>query len=291
MGKENSFSWKVARKEAGMRLLPFLREKCPEAPSAKAIKRAIDGKCCTVNAQTETFSSRILKENDLVSLSDGAFEKKQTFKKIPVLYEDKELLIINKPAGLVCDAPTLKRHFPAFRGMVHRLDKETTGVLILAKTGEALEKMAALFKERAVRKVYLAIVDKAVLKQEGKIDNYLGKKQSYQGQTIYGAVAAKEGMRALTEWTCLKRGKTASLIRCEPRTGRTHQLRVHMSGMGHPILGDTQYAKRFTCPLRPQRILLHAYRLSFTHPTTSQKIAVQAPIPLDFKHAMRELGL
>ncbi len=273
--------WRVSKKEAGMHLLQFLREKYPEAPSVKAIKRAIDGKLCTVNGRIETFSSYPLKANDIVVLSKSAFALQKEVK-IPILYEDKDLLIINKPAGLISEHHTIK----ALGELAHRLDKETSGVLILAKTRAAKQKMIALFKERGVRKLYLALVDGLVDKDSGKIDNFLGKKHAFQGQTVYGSVEAKKGVRAITFWKVISRGKTASLISCEPLTGRTHQLRVHLSQMGHPILGDIQYGKKFRCPLKPQRNLLHAYSVVFVHPSTGKELKIIAPIPVDFKLAL-----
>jgi 23S rRNA pseudouridine955/2504/2580 synthase/23S rRNA pseudouridine1911/1915/1917 synthase len=278
--------WRVTKKEAGMRLLAFLREKCPEAPSVKALKRAIDSKRCLVNQQIETFSSSTLEENDIVSLSIDAFETKKSAK-ISIIHEDDDLLVINKPAGIVSDSRSL--HLKAT--LVHRLDKETSGVLVLAKNSHAKEKLVEAFKKRGVTKLYLAIVDGVIAKDEGKIENYLGKKQSYQGQTIYGSVPEKKGLQAITFWKCLQRGKTASFVSCEPITGRTHQLRVHLSEIGHPILGDAQYGKRFRCPFKPCRNLLHAYQIAFNHPTTGRPLKIIAPIPADFKHALTELQL
>lgn len=279
-----------------MRLLQFLRENCAGAPSVKAIKRAIDGKLCTVNNRTETFSSFTLSENDTVALSSLSFEKKEEAKalNVPILYEDKELLIVNKPAGLVSERKALNSCFPTHQShleLVHRLDKETSGVLILAKSLKGKEKMGSLFKERTIHKLYLALVDGVAEKEEGTIDNFLGKKHTFQGQTVYGSVERKNGQRAITHWKCLKKGKSASLLRCEPHTGRTHQLRAHLSGMGHPILGDIQYGKKFICHLRPQRNLLHAYTVIFKHPTTGKEIKVVAPIPVDFKQALTDLKI
>ncbi len=149
--------------------------------------------------------------------------------------------------------------------------------------------MLALFKERGIRKLYLAIVDGKMEKGEGKIDNFLGKKYGYQGQVVYGATDEKHGERAITHWKCLATSKTACVVSCEPYTGRTHQLRAHLSGLHHPILGDVQYGKKFVCPYKPQRNLLHAYRLVFRHPSTGKEVNVVAPIPADFKHALSAL--
>lgn len=295
MLNKHAWKWRVSKKEAGTRLLQFLRDHCKQAPSVKAIKRAIDGKLCTVNNRIQNFSSFLLKEGDCVVLNKEAFAtvKIGSCVSIPILYEDTELLIINKPAGVISDARSLKLSFPHLERLelVHRLDKETSGVLILAKTPAIKKQLIHLFKERQVHKLYLALVDGLVEKEEGKIDNYLGEKHSYQGQTIYGAASREKGERSITYWKTLKRGKTATVLCCEPYTGRTHQLRAHLSGMGHPILGDVQYAKQFTCPLKPQRNLLHAYRIGFIHPLTKEKIQAIAPIPSDFREALLELQI
>ncbi|MBS0620390.1 MAG: RluA family pseudouridine synthase [Verrucomicrobia bacterium] len=280
-------AWRVLASEAGMRLLAFLKEKCPSAPSVKALKAAIESKHCTINSHIETFSSAVLKKGDLVTLSKEAFEKKEL--SLPsLLFEDGELLICNKPPGIVCDNPTIERYYPGC-ALVHRLDKETSGVLILSKTEAARQKMIALFKKGGVHKIYFALVDGVPEQEKGKIDNFLGKIHSYEGQTLYGAVP--KGERALTYWSVVRRGHDAALVCCEPKTGRTHQLRVHLSGMGHPILGDTQYGKQFRCRLHVKRNLLHAYRIDFIHPTTGHKIEVIAPLPPDFQEAMKALKL
>lgn len=280
----------VSKKDAGMRLLQFLKRNHLKASSVKSIKRAINHKYCTVNGQIETFSSRLLKADDVVEIHLGAFEEKIPKQwDIPILFEDSDFCMIHKPAGLTSDPQLIRRHFPRNVELVHRLDKETSGILILAKKKEARRKIVQLFKEQKVHKLYLALVDGLIKEEEGKIDNYLGKKHSYQGQTIYGVVDKKHGKHAVTDWKCLKRGKMASLLACEPYTGRTHQLRVHFSHIGHPILGDSQYGKQFRCLFHPQRNLLHAYRLCFIHPWTGKEIQVTAPLPDDFKQAIFKL--
>ncbi len=279
--------WRVSKQESGMRLLQFLKKNCKSAPSVKALKRAVDHKLCAINGQIQTFSSYQLAENDLVTLRPAAFEEKEPLE-VRVLYEDEDLLFVHKPSGLLSAVKELKQ---PLTHLVHRLDKETSGVLLLAKTLKAKEQMLELFKERSVQKLYLAIVDGSVEKEEGMIDNYLGKKSSYEGQTIYGSVPSSKGLRAITSWKCLSRTASASLVCCEPRTGRTHQLRVHLSEMGHPILGDRQYAKKFKSSFLPSRNLLHAYRLAFKHPRTGKPLKVVAPIPVDFKEALDALKL
>ncbi len=281
----------VTASEEGATLLSFLRRHCPQAPSVKAIKRAIDGKYCRVNGRVETFSSHPLRKGDRVhlDLSGVLLQKKTQQPLLKVLFEDEVLLICNKPPGLVCDNASINQALPQHLGnlqLIHRLDKETSGALMIAKEPAMKEKMIALFKEHQVHKQYLALVDGAVKQKSGKIDNYLGKKGSYQGQTIYGVVTPGKGERAVTLWKCLKKGPTSTLLLAEPVTGRTHQLRVHFSHIGHPILGDYQYGKAFKCKLDPKRHLLHAYSIRFTHPLSHQEIEVIAPAPSDFKSAL-----
>lgn len=172
---------------------------------------------------------------------------------------------------------------------MHRLDRDTTGVLLFAKTAEALEAMVSLFRKHHVQKTYYALVAGVPKDKKGVVDNFLGKKHLYQGQTIWGAVSLDKGLRAVTEWEIEKSGKHAALLRCSPKTGRTHQLRVHLSEMGHPILGDFQYCRTFTSPYQPARCLLHAASLSFPHPITQTAMTLTSPIPEDFSEASKEL--
>ena len=112
---------------------------------------------------------------------------------------------------------------------------------------------------------------------------------SYEGQSLWGSVPPHQGHHAITGWKLEKKGVEASLLRCYPKTGRTHQIRVHMSEMGHPILGDKQYGRSVRCRYNAMRCLLHAYELSFIHPTSGQKVQFQAPIPEDFQQAFNQL--
>jgi 23S rRNA pseudouridine955/2504/2580 synthase len=285
----------VSSDEAGMRLLAFLKEKCPNPPSIKALKRAIEAKGCTLNGKVERFSTAILSSGDIVSFDSGTLStcsSKDSWK-CDVLYEDKWLLICNKPAGMISDNKYFNRFFPSYQGkleLVHRLDKETSGAIILAKTSEIKDQMMDLFAQRMVEKFYLAIVDKCMEQKSGVIDNYLKKKVSYQGQTIWRSAKGNEkGLHAVTQWKCIQLGKQCSLLLCQLLTGRTHQLRVHFSEMHHPILGDFQYANNFNCSFKPQRQLLHSYRLNFVHPVLHKQIIVKAPIPEDFQKAKKTL--
>jgi 23S rRNA pseudouridine955/2504/2580 synthase/23S rRNA pseudouridine1911/1915/1917 synthase len=282
--------WVVSSLEEGMTLHAFLRKKYPDSPSVKALKRAIDAKCCTVNGKVETFATRSLRAGNRVELDCRGVESSPSSSSPLVLYEDEELLICNKPAGLISENRLLNTRFPKFKNrlqLVHRLDKETSGALILAKNDKIKEQMFALFAERQIHKVYLALVDGEVKQNAGIIDTFLKRRQETSSQVV--VQIAEAGQRAITHWKCVARGRNASLLLCEPLTGRTHQLRVHLKSIGHPILGDLHYGKRFKSPLQPKRHLLHAYAVFFTHPTSHAEIRAVAPIPEDFKSACKEL--
>jgi 23S rRNA pseudouridine955/2504/2580 synthase/23S rRNA pseudouridine1911/1915/1917 synthase len=209
-----------------------------------------------------------------------------------VLYEDEALLVFDKPVGINCDEngvlKLLNKEDPSLL-LVHRLDRDTTGVLLLAKNRQIFENLVEQFKRFQVYKHYLAIVDGLVSQSRGVIENFLGKKHAYAGQTIWGAVDATEGLPAKTEWHCLNKGADASLLVCVPKTGRTHQIRVHMAEMGHPILGDFQYGKEFQCVYRPSRMLLHAEEIRLRHPLTGKSLSFRAQLPDDFKNAQQGL--
>ncbi len=166
--------------------------------------------------------------------------------------------------------------------LVHRLDKGTSGVLLMARTLPMKKALEALFKKRESRKTYIALIKGDLRKDQGTIDNRLSKKGTFHGQTLYGS--APKGQIAITHWKILEKRKGKSLIELHPETGRTHQLRIHMAGMGHPILGDLQYGRNVSFPEDINRLCLHAYRLSFIHPKTKKKVQVTSSLPTLFQH-------
>ncbi|PWU15443.1 MAG: hypothetical protein C5B45_02505 [Chlamydiae bacterium] len=277
----------LKKEHGGMSLLAFLRLQCKDI-SLRSLKLAIDTKLCTVNGIIESFSTHPLRIGDVVILYQT-----QTFhpKHLEILYQDEYLLICNKPAMLTSDMKVLQPLLEDRWLLGHRLDKETSGALIFVKNTSILQKLIALFKEHFVEKFYLALVDRQVLQKEGKIDSSIAKLKCYQGQSLYGVATTPDAKRAVTRWRCLKHHKSASLLLCQPMTGRTHQIRVHLSYLGHPILGDTLYAKHFFCKISPMRHLLHAYILRFPHPISRQRITAKAKIPEDFKGCLKELKM
>lgn len=262
------------------KLAPFLGAQLQS--SGKQMRKALEANLCRVNGRIERFGSASLRPGDTVEMA-ADWKRSQATEKPTLLYEDEYLQIVNKPVGVVCS----QEHFKAL--LVHRLDKDTTGVLLLAKNGAAKDKLMELFEQREMVKKYIALVDGIPRAESGVQESRLMKKGSFQGQTIWGS--GPQGQTAITHWTKLASGKQAALILCEPYTGRTHQIRVHMAEMGHPILVDRQYASSFRCPLFIQRPLLHAAALEFIHPFTGQKIVAQAPLPLDICEALRNVSI
>jgi 23S rRNA pseudouridine955/2504/2580 synthase/23S rRNA pseudouridine1911/1915/1917 synthase len=290
-------TWQITQNESGTKLLAFLKEKLGETYSARHLKRAIESNLCEVNGRVERFASYIVGTGDAVflHLEGMVSENKNVTKESRLLFEDEDLIIYDKPPGIASDSPALLQEVQkavksdTLIELVHRLDRDTSGALIFAKSDMICKKMFRLFKQKEVFKSYLALVDGLPTRTQGIIENALGKVHEYQGQSLWGVV--EKGLYAYTEWRCEKKGKEASLIRCFPKTGRTHQIRVHLESLGHPILGDHQYGRHFRCKYRPPRILLHAESLSFEHPRSGCQVRINAPIPKDFMEAMKILCL
>lgn len=282
-----SHEWVIAKGDEG-RLGSFL-ERCLEACSNKQIKRALEANGCRVNGRIERFPSRLLKSGDVVAFRwPGAISATSS-----ILFSDRFFLILNKPSGWVCDSSILKRLTPDWGPLwlVHRLDRETTGSLILARTPEVRAQFEKLFVEGLIQKTYWAVVDGAPITEVGVQQQPLIRKEPLAGKQRWGAALPGEGLAAETRWHCLHRGANCALLECSPITGRTHQIRIHLALMGHPILGDHLYASRFRCTPVPERVMLHAVSLSFPHPVTGETIQVKAPIPPEMARLLKEFRL
>ncbi len=226
---------------------------------------------------------------------------------LPILFEDEYLLILDKPPGLVVNrgvsvkvetvqdfteskilvqesADTTSDYFIR-SGIVHRIDKETSGILVVAKTEDVFISMQGAFKERTVKKVYCAIAHGIVVPPEGEIHAPVGRmtwNREHFG-IVPGGKDAMTKYRVTGNWF-LSHGEKFSFVSLYPQTGRTHQIRVHLKYIGHPILGDYLYAGRKTARddrLWAKRVMLHAMEISFAHPKTGELLFVKAPIPRD----------
>lgn len=283
--------WGVASDESGMSLLAFLKKKRPEY-SARFLKKAIENNRCQLNGRVERFASAMIGKGDRIIFSLPVETQKQPlFNSSRILFENEHLLFYDKQDGYASDNPTflhlIKEKYPYIE-LLHRLDKDTSGVLLFAKSPVVREAIIEAFKKHLVKKTYYALVDGIPNKTSGIIDNYLGKKRIYEGQTIWGEVHPSKGLHAVTAWEKVNSGKGVSLIKCFPKTGRTHQLRVHLSELGHPILGDFQYGKRFGSNFRPRRHLLHAFEMELEYPA-GMLLKIRAPLPMDFVEALQGL--
>jgi len=257
------------------KLLDFLKETYGHLASMRALKRAIDKGGCLVNGRIEKFSTRRLTAQDKVTFDPSFIVKRQEPLFLEILYEDEELLIVAKPAGCVCEDSVINTLLPSYQGslkLIHRLDKDTTGVLLIAKTLKMKEGMVDLFRKRAVKKKYLAVVLGNVKKAEGEIEGFMVRKSPQFWST------APQGLPAHTLWKRLYASLEFSFLECQPITGRTHQLRVHLSSIGHPILGDAMYGGR-----HPKRMQLHASCLAFEHPIKHVQVEVKAALPKDMQ--------
>lgn len=223
---------------------------------------------------------------------------------LEIVHEDDAIVLVNKPSGLtvhpgagqpdgtLANALAWRwRDLPELGGsdrpgIVHRLDKETSGIMVVARTESAQRTLSAAFAERTVRKTYLACTHGLPRDDSGHIDAPIGRMPNHRTK-----MAVREGGRdAQTVWHVVERMPRHALIRCHPRTGRTHQIRVHLKHLGHPILGDGLYG----LPGHPgeectERLMLHAHRLEIPHPTTGERVAFEAPPPAAFETTLAAL--
>jgi 23S rRNA pseudouridine1911/1915/1917 synthase len=223
---------------------------------------------------------------------------------LDILFEDDELLVINKPAGLVVHpgaghrqhtlVNALLHHCPGLSGIggeerpgiVHRLDKETSGCLVVALNDNAHRILSAQFAGRVVEKVYLALVSGRLKKKEGVIDAAIARHPVHRQRMT---AASSRGRAARTEYRVTSEGTQASLVECRIHSGRTHQIRVHFHHLGHPVSGDKVYGAKAVKTFPRQ--MLHAWKLGFKHPSTAEWDSFEAPLPADFKAALESLGL
>lgn len=287
--------WIVSTEESGCKLITFLTHQLKNTHSTRQIKRLIETNQCTINHRIERFASVPVYRGDRIVINSlETHLGKVQFEKERLLYEDEHFLAYNKPPFINCDnegiLKLLQEYCPTLK-LIHRLDRETTGVLLFAKNQRVFERFVQLFKEFNVQKKYYAIVDGGFKSSSGTIENYLGKNEVSQGKITWEITDKQTGLYALTEWKVLKKGAQASLVECYPKTGRTHQIRIHLASIGHPILGDFHYGKIFKCPYKPQRHLLHALKLQFKHPMTEQLIEIEAAFPVDCLEIMQELNI
>jgi 23S rRNA pseudouridine1911/1915/1917 synthase len=277
--------FKVAEDSPRVRLDHWLADKYP------ALSRAFLQKLCNedkvlVNAKPEKSGFKLRANDEIEILFNFEAMDKVPDIELPILYEDKDIIVINKPAGVISHARGKFWNEPSVAsfirqmtgqdgeraGIVHRLDRVTSGVMICAKNNDTLSFLQKQFSQRNVKKTYMAIVRGHLKPQEAIIDMPIGRNLS-KPQTFH---ATSEGKPARTKYTVQKSFGSYDLVRLEPETGRTHQIRVHLFEVGHPIIGDHLYIGE-----EGQRLYLHALSLEITLPGGERKV-FESPLPEAF---------
>jgi 23S rRNA pseudouridine1911/1915/1917 synthase len=313
--------FEVKARMAGKRLDAYLASRFQEY-SRSVIQKVIDARAVLINGLPTKASYRV-REGDsirvwLPDLGDGSLRPEDL--PITVVYEDEGFTVVNKPAGMVVHpakghavgtlANALQFHFDALSsvggamrpGIVHRLDRDTSGLLIVAKTDSAHRRLARQFEDRTIRKEYLAIVDGSPERDRDAIEKFIGPHPTHREKMAIRR-AEDGGRPAATFYEVVERFSRHTLVRCLPRSGRTHQIRVHMLHIGCPITADKLYSGRDRLMLADlagvgrqegdeiliERQALHAFRLDFEHPTTGQRVELEAPLPEDFERALEAL--
>ncbi|MGA3267653.1 MAG: RluA family pseudouridine synthase [Verrucomicrobiota bacterium] len=303
----------IEQSRPGTRLDTFLREKFPAA-SRVALHRLIEQGHVRVNGQPvkPTHSPRAGEQVEVHWPEARPAKAQPEAMPLDILFEDESLLVLNKPAGLVVhpaaghEEHTLVNallHHCAGRlsgiggvarpGIVHRLDKETSGCLVVAKNDVTHLALSKQFSERRVEKIYHAIVCGELGRDSGEVRAAIARHPTHRQR-----MAARDddaGRAAHTSWRVLEKLNSATLAEARIHTGRTHQIRVHFQFLGHPLLGDTTYGPRQNRKLaeltgyRAPRVMLHARELSFVHPGTERSMIFEAPLPEDFREALKAL--
>lgn len=295
----------VLESQAGIRIDKFLSVELPEL-SRSYIQKLIKEEEITVNG-------KIIKSNYKVNTADLVVINQPDLKEpdilaenipLDILYEDSDLLIVNKPKGMVVHpsaghySGTLVNALMYYckddlsgingvmrPGIVHRIDMDTTGSLLVCKNDFTHQHLAEQLKEHSIRRVYHAIVHGVIKEDEGTVDAPIGRHPIDRKKM---SINHKNGKEAVTHYKVIQRFKNFTYIECQLETGRTHQIRVHMASLQHPLLGDVVYGPA-KCPYKLQGQTLHAKIIGITHPRTDEYLEADAPLPEYFSTLLKKL--
>lgn len=311
----------VLEEESGLRLDLFLSKRCEDLSRSRIQQLLKEGHVIKENSELKLTAKTTVKAGDLFRIQLPEAEDLDIIaENIPleILYEDNDLIVINKPAGMVVHpAPghskgtlvnALLGHCAESLsgiggikrpGIVHRLDKDTSGLIVIAKNDDAHHKLSAQFSKRDLSRVYYALVWGVPSPQIGQIETQMGR---HKTDRMRMAVLKSGGKEAITDYEVVKNFKNqASLIECHLQTGRTHQIRVHMSHIGTPLVGDPTYnanRRPLTVPIAAitkilnafPRQALHAAELNFIHPSTKEDMSFESELPEDFQQLLEDLS-
>jgi 23S rRNA pseudouridine1911/1915/1917 synthase len=305
----------VLPEEAGERLDRVVTAHCPDL-SRTRVQELIEAGLILLNARAAKGSQRLRGGERLTVEVRPRPPLRAEPESIPldILYEDDDVVVVNKPAGMTVHAgagntrgtlvnallgrgQTLSQSGDALRpGIVHRLDKDTSGIILVAKNDAAHAKLGEAFRQRTVQKTYIALVQGLLKGDRGRIDLAIGRDPKRRVRmTARRSVVFANAREARTDWRALARIDTTTLVEVQLHTGRTHQIRVHFSALHHPVVGDTLYGAapqlqigKITLPPLG-RNFLHAARLGFTQPRTGAWIELRAPLPQQLRAFLQEL--
>lgn len=307
--------FKIDPEHAGVRLDTYLASQI-EGWSRARLQRLIDGEDVLVNSKVSKASYKLRAQDEveveLTVPTTTGFSPENI--PLEIVYEDATLLVVNKPAGIVVHpaagtpsgtlANALAYHFQQLPdagtgvrpGIVHRLDRDTSGLLVVAKTEAALENLSDQFRDRTVFKSYIALVHGNVLSDSGKIDQPLARDPANRTRMA----VVRGGRNALTLYRVGRRFQRFTLLDVELKTGRTHQIRVHLAWLKHPVVGDEIYGAGRDNTIRDARLrarirnlkrhFLHAEKLGFTHPETGQFVKFESPLPANLSELLQEIA-
>lgn len=273
--------------------------------SRNHIQKLIDDGLVKVNGKVEKKSYRVEVEDRIVIYKEAPkklnLEKKEM--DLDIIYEDNEIIIVNKPVGLIVHpvkgnktdtlVNALLAHVEKLNaingtlrpGIVHRLDKNTSGVILVAKTQKSLNNLQQQFKKRQTKKIYRTIVKGNLPYNSGKIDAPIGRDQNNRTKM---AVVKNNSKKAVTKFKVLKRFKNYTYLEVDLKTGRTHQIRVHFSHLGFPIIGDQKYGESKTF-INLDHHLLHAFKIGFYHPISKEWAEFKAKLPDSFNQVLSKI--
>lgn len=264
---------------------------------------------------TKTSPNYKIKIDDIVIFNKPEEEKEVLVPEpipLDILYKDEHLVVVNKPVGMVVypaaghDKGTLLNALayhckqlaaiggPLRPGVVHRLDKDTSGVMVIALNDTAYYSLTEQFKQRSINRKYVALVYGNIKTDSGEISMKIGRSESDRKKM---STKTKRGKEASTSWKVLKRFASATLIEARLGTGRTHQIRVHFAAIGHPVLGDKTYGKKIEIEVKSEgkrekfyfsRQMLHAGILGFMHPATKEYLEFSSPLPIDMQECVKK---
>lgn len=286
----------------GVRVDVYLTEKCDLSRSR--VKTICDSGLCFVNGKAAK-SNKTLKTGDKITIS---IPEEKSLDIVPenlpldIIYQDDDLAVINKPQGMTVHAGNgtsggtlvnaLLFHLDKLSGIngvirpgiVHRIDKNTSGLLVVAKNDAAHVALSRQLEDKTCRRIYVALLEGNLKRDEGVIDTFIGRNPADRTKMA----VVKSGRQAVTLFQVLERFNGYTLCEFSLKTGRTHQIRVHAKYIGHPVVGDPEYGYK-NCKFKLNGQLLHAKALEFIHPTTGEKMTFTAPIPDYFENVLNIL--